>query len=224
MNLTQATSDQNLHIKMYKTLVGIASICGLIIVFVYQFTAPIIQTNKELALQNAINAIFPEGERKQIYYQNETGGFSTEKSTTNNLIYASYNAKEKLIGFAIPAQGMGYQDNISLIYAYDPNTEHIIGLKILQSRETPGLGSRIEEDPTFLQNFHKLNVKLNSSQTALLNKIASVKPGKKSQTWEVDSISGATVSSVAVTQIIQNSATFWLPQIKQNLEDFSRGQ
>ena len=50
----------------------------------------------------------------------------------------------ELVGFAIQAQGMGYQDVISVLYAYSPGEDAVTGFRVLESRETPGLGDYIE--------------------------------------------------------------------------------
>ena len=46
---------------------------------------------------------------------------------------------------------MGYQDVIRiLLYGYSPEHQAIVGMRVLESRETPGLGDKIEKDPAFL--------------------------------------------------------------------------
>ncbi|PWG68611.1 hypothetical protein DF186_24805, partial [Enterococcus hirae] len=77
-----------------------------------------------------------------------------------------------------------------------------------------------EDDENFVKNFQQLDVRLNESNSELLNPILLVKPGQKSQAWERDSISGATVSSRAVADILVESTAFWLPLLKQHQEAF----
>ena len=60
-------------------------------------------------------------------------------------------------------RGMGYQDFIRLLYGYSFDAEAIVGVRILESRETPGLGDRIETDPEFVNNFLGLDVSLNAA-------------------------------------------------------------
>ena len=218
-----ASHEKQLYGKMYRAFVGVATLCGIVIVFTFQITAPIIADNKNRALEAAIFKVLPGVKTKKTFYLDATGKFVENEITSGQLIYAAYNSEQQLVGFAIPAQGMGYQDNIQLLYSYDPMQQAVIGLQILQSRETPGLGSRIEEDPAFLANFHKLDVQLDSMQNALVNPVTMVKPGQKTTAWQIDSISGATISSRAVGKIIQQSASFWLPQIQQRYEDFKFG-
>ena len=223
MSTRNISSEKSLYSRMYRAFVGVATICGIIIVVVYQFTAPIIADNQDRALEAAIYKVQPEVVSKKAFYLNNSGRFVTDELPTNHVIYATFDSTQKLIGFAIPAQGMGYQDNIHLLYGYNPSQQTVVGLQIIQSRETPGLGNRIEEDPKFVSNFHKLDVRLNEAMSSLVNSIVVVKPGNKVNGWEIDSISGATISSKAVGNIIQQSASFWLPKIRQQYKEFKFG-
>jgi electron transport complex protein RnfG len=79
--------------------------------------------------------------------------------------------------------------------------------------ETPGLGDKIIKDPGFQENFNQLDAQLNPRRTALLNPIVTVKHGSKQETWEVDAISGATISSKAVGKALNESAQSLLPKL-----------
>ena len=221
------TGNKRLYLKMYRTLVGIGTLCGIIIVLVYQFTAPMIRENKNIALENAIFKILPKATKKMAYALDESGKFVINDTLViherADILYAGYDAQQQLVGFAIPARGMGYQDSIDLLYAYEPISQTIVGIMVLQSRETPGLGSRIEDDVNFSRNFKQLDVRLNRNLTDLNNQLVMVKSGKKTESWQIDSITGATVSSHAVGKILQQSASRWLPIIKQHEEEFEVG-
>jgi Na+-translocating ferredoxin:NAD+ oxidoreductase RnfG subunit len=65
-------------------------------------------------------------------------------------------------------------------------------------RETPGIGDKIITDEAFLKNFEALDVKLAADMKALANAVKVVKHGTKQNAWEIDAISGATVTSKAV--------------------------
>ncbi|HID07807.1 MAG TPA: FMN-binding protein, partial [Armatimonadetes bacterium] len=64
--------------------------------------------------------------------------------------------------------------------------------------ETPGLGDKIITDKKFQKNFEALDAKLNKNGTALANAIVTVKAGSKKHDWQIDAISGATISSRAI--------------------------
>ena len=113
---------------------------------------------------------------------------------------------------------MGYADIIRILYGYDHVNEIVTGITVLESKETPGLGDKIEKDEAFLANFEALDVKLNASGDALANMVVPVKNGEKTNAWEVDGITGATISSRAIANIIGESSNIVLPVIRKNLD------
>jgi electron transport complex protein RnfG len=58
----------------------------------------------------------------------------------------------------------------------------------------------------------------------LANSIVPVKRGDKTHPWEVDGITGATISSVAIAEILNRSAQYWVPRIRRNLGDLQGGE
>jgi electron transport complex protein RnfG len=146
------------------------------------------------------------------------------KAHGEQLVYAGYDDREELVGLAVEARGMGYQDVIGLIYGYSFSEEAIIGIQVLESKETPGLGDKIETDPAFLENFERLDVSLRDDLSEMANPIVPVKHGEKTNPWEVDGITGATISSVAIADILNQSAQYWVPRIRSNLGDFQGGE
>lgn len=202
---------------MFRALVGIGVICGLLIVIAFIATKPIIEKNRAEFLDKAIATIFPNADTK-VAYQISEGRLQQHQSAEQ--LYAVYDQRLQLQGFAIQAQGMGYQDAIHLLYGYAPQQEAIVGIKVLSSRETPGLGDRIDKDPVFLENFERLDVRLTADKTQLLHEIESVKAGEKTDAWQIDSITGATISSRAVADILKTSTAQWLPSLARQMEEF----
>jgi electron transport complex protein RnfG len=207
---------------MYRAMVGVGVFCGLLIVTAFQVTQPIIERNKAEALREAIFHVLPNASTSRTYRLDKAGDFKVleGKAHGEQLVYAGYDDREELVGLAVEAQGMGYQDVIGLIYGYSFAEEAIIGIQVLESKETPGLGDKIETDSAFLQNFERLDVSLRGDLSELANPIAPVKHGEKTQPWEVDGITGATISSVAIADILNTSAQYWVPRIRNNLGDF----
>ena len=76
-------------------------------------------------------------------------------------------------------------------------------MEVLESRETPGLGSRIADDPGFHSQFNDLAVE---PQVVLVK-------GHGDKPNDVDAITGATISSTAVVKIINNADANWLPKL-----------
>ena len=51
------------------------------------------------------------------------------------LVYAGYDEQGRLIGLAIEAQGMGYQDVIRVLYGYSFADDAIVGIQVLVVRQ-----------------------------------------------------------------------------------------
>lgn len=207
---------------LYRAMVGVGLLCGLLIVGVFLLTRPVIERNRAEALERAIFRVLPDARSSRSFRFSEDGGFEPAVGTGGDApaVHAGYDADGRLVGLAVEARGMGYQDVIHVLYGYAAAEDAIIGLQVLESRETPGLGDRIESDPAFLENFERLDVSLAAGGADLAHPIAAVKPGEKEHPWEIDGITGATISSVAVADLLRDSTAVWVPRIRRHLDDF----
>ncbi len=193
---------------MYRAMVGVGLGCGLLIVAVYQGTGPVIARNRAEALERAIFQVLPEARSSHTF------------DLDGERVHAGYGEDGRLVGFAVEAAGMGYQDVIEVLYGYDFAAEAIIGIRVLSSRETPGLGDKIETDPAFLANFERLDARLAPDGASLAHPIEAVKKGQKQHPWQVDGITGATISSEAIANILRRSASEWVPRLQASLDDY----
>lgn len=194
-------------VAMIRTLGVIAMLSGFLVVLVYQITLPVIDENKRRAIEQAIFQVIPGAVERRDFLlgaENGSGGLN---------VYAGYDAEGRLAGIAAEASAQGYQDAIRLLYGYNPACECITGIKVLKMAETPGLGDKIITDANFVANFQALDASLDSAQTALAHPIITVKHGSKSQPWEIDAISGATISSKAVGKALNQSAQVVAPLV-----------
>jgi electron transport complex protein RnfG len=205
--------------RMYQALVGIGMLCALLIVGVYLATGPRIQYNRAQALERAILEVLPGAVSRASLVVGDSGTLRPASSTdaAADTVHAGFDRSGQLVGVAIPGAGMGYQDVISVLFGYNPHQETIVGLRVLSSRETPGLGDKIETDPAFLANFDALPVPLDTSGRALRHELAAVKQGASREPWEIDGITGATISSQAIARILAQSSARWLPLIQNQL-------
>jgi len=206
---------------MYRAMVGVGLLCGVLIVGVYQWTRPIIEHKKAVALQHAIFDVLPAATSSATFRIDEQGHFAQVPSAGpgDQVVYAGYDSTQQLVGVAIEAQGMGYQDVIRVLYGYSFEAQQLVGMRVLDSKETPGLGDRIGSDADFKANFTQLDVSVTDDQQALQHAIEAVKHGEKQHAWQVDGITGATVSSVAVANLLQRSAAWWIPRLRANWDD-----
>ncbi len=209
---------------MLRTLAGIAMMSGLLVVMVYEITKPIIAENKRIAIEKAISVIISDVSSKRDYSLGSSGlellsADTKEIAKGSEKIYAAYGPQGELQGIALEAAATGYQDVIRILYGYDPECECVTGIKVLKMAETPGLGDKIAFDPEFLKNFIALDAKLNNTGDALVNEIVTVKSGTKTEEWQIDAISGATISSNAIGKMINQSSQKMLPLIKKHLDE-----
>jgi len=205
--------------QMYRSMVGVGLVCGLLVVTAFVGTAPIIRRNRAEALQRAVLQVLPGASSTRSFRLAEDGHLRPAGATAtgDQLVHAAYDDRSRLIGVAVEAQGLGYQDVIRVLYGYAPARDAIVGLHVLDSRDTPGLGDRIETDPEFLRNFEHLDVALSDDGAELAHPIAPVKRGARTASWQVDTITGATISSTAVATMVSRSAAFWVPRIRREL-------
>ena len=195
---------------------------GLVLVGAFLYTKPIIAANRAQALQQAIFKVLPgcasfrtlELRGGQLAMLEE-GAPEPKEGEEVRRIYAGYDEKESLIGFAISGEEPGYQDLIVAIYGYNPRKKVIIGFEVLESKETPGLGDKIMKDPGFQANFRSLAVE---------PPVTVVKKGEKQKNNEIEAITGATISSKAVGRLLDKSLAEWLPLIGAYWKEDKKGE
>lgn len=198
--------------RLIATLAGISVLSGLLVVLAFQLTLPRIMQNKKEALERAVFKVLPGAVSKSNFQLNEAGltALTDEQMSEANL-FAGYGEDGALVGLAMEASARGYQDIVKVLYGFVPSSDCIIGFTVLQSTETPGLGDKVDSDPGFLANFQCLEARVNEDGSAMRNEIITVKNGKKTQPWEIEGISGATVTSTAVGKALRESTNKMLP-------------
>ena len=209
--------------KMLLAMVGIGLLCALLIVVTFEVTLPQIEKNKAEALEKAIFKVLPGIVKKKTFQLDANNNFIevSSKEKIEQVVYAGYDENNNLVGVAVEASGIGFADVLRILYGYSLDKQTIIGFYVLESKETPGLGDKIEKDADFLENFKALDVSLDDDHSMVKNKVVPVKRGTKENGWEVDGITGATISSRAIGNIIGASTESWIPVIYNNKNTFS---
>ncbi len=180
--------------RLITTLAVAGALAGLLIVAVYQWAQPQILENRARVLREAVQEVLASPDRVQtLYIQN--GELSEQPpagvdTTTAERVFMGYDGNGNVIGAAISGAKPGYQDVISLIFGYDPVADEVLGMRVLESKETPGLGDKIFKDSVFVAEFQGVRTPIDG-----------VKDGSD-EPDEVDMITGATISSEAVIDII----------------------
>ena len=210
---------------MIRTLGLVATVCGVLIVSAYQGTLESVNANKKIALERAVFKVIPGAAKVDEYVAGAAGIQPAGATVPEGAVkfYAAYDQAGALKGIAAEGAAKGYADTVRVMYAYDPAKQAITGLGVVSMRETPGIGDKIYTDQAFLKNFEALDAKLSADLKGLANAIKVVKHGTKQNAWEIDAISGATVTSKAVGRGINESARKLLPLLVPNLDKLKKG-
>lgn len=175
-------------IKLVLVMTVVSTVCGLLLAYTNGITSQPIKDAKAAEKTLALKSVLPE-------FDNDPGK-NTNYVATAGLTFHVGRLKGEFSGAAVEATSpKGYGGAIAVMIGFTPDGR-INAIKITQQNETPGLGSKIK-DPGFLGQF----------------------PGKDAgkTTWRVkkdggniDSITGATISSRAVCEAVDRAAAAFL--------------
>ena len=211
----EPTGQARTALRMVVVMGSVGLLAAVLLVATYLLTLPRIQANRAAFLARSITEVLPGAARYAAFVPDDAGGFvPAPEGSDGGRIFAGYDEADSLVGLAVEAQGQGYADILRLLYGFDVECRCVVGLKVLESKETPGLGNRIETDPGFTANFERLEMRTEPDVLAL----ELVKNGQKTEPWQVEGITGATVSSRAVTDILTRSTMALAPLLDRNLD------
>jgi electron transport complex protein RnfG len=205
--------------RLVSTLGVAGTLSGLLLVFVFQATAPAIAAHRAKMLRLAVHEVLAGPERYDTLYLLDgklTPDLPDGVSERDlERVFLGYGKDGKPVGFAIEADGAGFQEKVKLIFGYDAANKRILGMKVLQSKETPGLGDKIEKDREWIDQFKTAQA---SSEAGLIPR----KPGTGTDEDKrgIDTITGATISSKAVIKIINGA----LEELGPAVEAYSAGE
>jgi len=108
------------------------------------------------------------------------------KLTTDGIENTFFVGKQdgKAASVAFETKGKGFEGEIGLMVGIDLETDTVIGVRVTTHSETPGVGSRAKDDPSFASQFEGQS----------LDNGFSV----KSDGGAIDAMSGATITSKGV--------------------------
>ena len=186
-------------------LLIVASFCfGLLIAVTSAGLSPRIRQNEINKRNRLVSALLPEA--RDFIPLDEKIEFQPPRGKPENIeIYKAVSKTGECVGWSFEAIGSGFQDKIKLVIAVDKDFEKIAGFDVLSSNETPGFGDQIKND--YYRNQFK-------GAPAGELKLVTVGEPKKIDS-EIVAISGATISSEAVVDIINNAVTQIKKQIKE---------
>ncbi len=194
-------------------LLGITLIAGLVLGFVYELTKEPIAYQQELKIQRACAAVFDtaasfeEMENLDVTPYNSgldiagAVGFADINGTELGTVYRALAADGTLLGYVINVTSKeGYGGDIELMMGITLDGT-LNGISILSIAETPGLGMQAGE--VLVPQF--------TGKTA--DSFTYTKNGASAED-EIDAISGATITTKAVTNAV-NAGLFYFQTVLQ---------
>ncbi len=173
--------------KIIIVLTLITVISGGVLAVLDTYTKPRIEAYQNQLKKEAVSEVLPDNVK-------------VETLEKNNLTYYKATKNNKVVAYAFQVSGGGYQSELVVMVGVTADFSEIIAAKIISQVETPGLGTKIEKDPSnkehptwFMDQFKGL--KINPA-------ITYVKNAKPSKDTEVQAITGATISSAAIVDIL----------------------
>jgi len=193
------------HFIQQSWLLIVASfLFGLLIAVTNAALSARIEQNKIDKLNRLTRALLPKAEHF-IELDKEIEVESAKGKKTKIKVYKAVSKADECVGWSFTAAGSGFADKIEMVVAVDKDFQKLAGFDILASNETPGFGDQIKYD-YFRDQF----------KGAPAEELVLVRSGEaKEIDSEIVAISGATVSSEAVVEIINNSIT----QIKEQMQE-----
>lgn len=190
--------------KLLATLAIAGAAAGLLVVSVYKATLPTIEKYQAAKVAGAVHEVLKSAARWDTLYL-QKGALTRSPSPGDNpkelpKAYLGFDAAGKRLGAAVTAQEPGFQEEVLLMIGFEPSSGTLIGFKVLEEKETPGLGDKIERDSSFGEQF-----------AGRITPLKGVKARSASDMHQVQTITGATISSRAVIRIINHAVERWQP-------------
>lgn len=198
------TKQKSTLLKDAIALFLITLISGLALSYVFEITkAPIAEQQEQKKLR-ANQAVFVDAASFTIDEELMTLAQTTDlislnanyEGVTIDEISKAYNSANEALGYNITVTTTtGYKDPITLVIGYS-NERVIQGIEILSMNETAGLGMNAAK-PEFIDQFVSKNV----------DQFEVTKTGATADN-QIDALSGATITSKAVTNAINTGIGF----------------
>ena len=156
------------------------------------------ETRTSRQLLEVLGIHFPPGSTPEAIRQIESKRVKSTK-IGQDYVYAAFDEKGVIERYAFPISGRGLWGPIHGLVSLNNSLSKVDGLIFTSHSETPGLGARIDEK-WFRDQFKGIDVSKGSSQ----EKFVSFQLGGKESSNRLDAITGATITSNSVQNILNN--------------------
>ena len=131
----------------------------------------------------------------------------TGRAVDRHDVFRALDPAGRQVGWVIKAVGKGFADRIELLIGLDAPARTITGLSVLDQKETPGLGNKIElmgdkRNKGFLWQFRHHHPRADRPLVVTTASPDRTRPGAGNR---IMALSGATISSQSVCTIINEA-------------------
>jgi len=183
------------NLKLGFILLLVAAIAGLCLGAAYEVTKEPIAQQAIIEKDNAMKEILPEADKFQVSSKEIPEGSVIKE------INEAYSGNE-IVGYAFKVAPKGFGGLIEMMVGISKDGK-ISGIKVMNHSETPGLGANAT-NPKFSEQFKNKPIE---------QPLEVVKTGA-SKDNQVDALTGATITSKAVTGGVNEAIEFYTSQLK----------
>ncbi len=133
----------------------------------------------------------------------------TVNKKTYNFFVGKFDGKPSVVAFE--TFGKGFADAVGLMVAINVNTDKLVGVGVTTHKETPGLGARAKDDPTFVSQFKGLPLEIPYQVTADGGKINAM----SGATFTSRGVCSAATDAVRIYKEIKPQLTAKLKEVVQ---------
>lgn len=113
----------------------------------------------------------------------------------------------------VSVRGKGLWDEIWGNVALEDDWATVAGVSFDHKGETPGLGAEIKDNQAWVNQFIGKRIYNNDG---LFTSVKIIKSGAKDKTFQVDGISGATITADGVDEMLERGLKYYEPYINKN--------
>ena len=181
------------NFKLGGILLIITMIAGILLGVANDLTKEAIIENSKISKED-LSYIMPEADKIQ--------DMDIELDEEGNIkeVYEAVNGRD-VIGYVLKVTSKGFHGAIDFVIGISKE-DKVSGIKVLSHNETPGIGAKISEE--------KFTSRFKDKPVEYLE-VVKVTPNKDT---EVEAISGATTSSKASVNAVNEAINFYLEKIK----------
>lgn len=203
-------------VRLTVLLTVVCLLNGLALGLVYELTKGSIDKAAAKTLTESLKVVVPQADR---FSDKRDCPLPAGKAIA---YYEAYAGNGGVIGYALLGERQGYQSMLKVLIGIDPKGI-IQGIKVLEQAETPGLGARVDEVQAKETIWTRLAGLFKKSDAAAVNRqpwfqeqyrglavneLVLLKPSQGGK--GIHAITGATITSRALTQAVKDSIESFL--------------